>query len=215
MADNRVQYGFRFARGIDGGRNLPQVEERWIATGTNFAVNGGAATPKLQAGDLVKQIADGSVNLADGTENTTQAPYGVVVGVVQYWDAVAGRLVKGSAVPSGVAWGTNWERRTRVLVIPVSAAIWEVDSDDIVNQTVAQYGALIGSNMDHRNWGAAGEDSIKPRLDVSTTNTTATLVWRVMGISQSVDNQDYTGQFVKMLVRANVGNIPTLNNTGV
>jgi hypothetical protein len=101
----------------------------------------------------------------------------------------------------------------------VNQAIWEIDCDDAVTATTeAAYQLTGGANADHRLHGAAGaaaESGAKPRLDISTVNTTNTLIWRIIGISPTQNNRDYSGNYVKLLVVANLAQDPFQNATGI
>jgi hypothetical protein len=207
MTDNVACYGFRLHRSLVG-EPLP-VEEMIVATAQSFDVNGGAANVGLGPGDPVIKLAAGGVNLCDGTEGAGGAlsPYGIVMGVGPYWDAADGvmRYSKTGVLPSDVAWGTVQARQSKVYVLRVDKAIWEVDVDDIVTATTeATYEALIGANVDPILTGAAGETRAKPMLDINTVNTTSTLIWRIVGLGNPVRNRDFAGANVKLLVTGNV-----------
>jgi hypothetical protein len=217
MADNRIEYGFRYVRSANGGPMT--VEEHIVATSQSFDVNGGAANVKLRPGDPVIKLAAGGVNLCDGNEGAggALAPYGIVVGIQPYYDVGSTRMVFADGLPADVAWGTNLERQSKVLVVPVQTAIWEIDTDDTAAayDTEAEIQAFAGENADCKLWGASGETSAKPRLDISTHAVTSTLVWRILGISPTLNNQDFTGNYVKMLVKANVVQGITVGLAGV
>ena len=90
-------------------------------------------------------------------------------------------------------------------MVPVDAGIWEVDCDDASTITTeANWRSAVGNNVDHRLSGASGDLYATPRLDISTVNTTSTLIWNIVGLSPTVDNFDLAGNYVKLLVRANV-----------
>ena len=204
MADNNARYGFRYHHTIGGGP-CPTPIQHFVDTSESFDVNGGLANAALAAGDLVRIKSSGGIEQADGAENTAEAAYGVVVGVGPYWD---GEVMKPtSALPSDTAWGTNLARRSTVLVVPVNGVAWEVDVDDVVTATTrAAYDALIFSNVNHVLTGATGDSParLKPKIDISTTNTTNTLLWRIIGVSETVENRDFSGANVKIVVRANI-----------
>lgn len=194
MADNLQKYGFRWSMQYNSGP-MPNPIRCIVATGQNFdkdAVNCG-----LRAGDPVKTTAAGGVDLADEGD----AIYGIVVGVRPYWD---GSVMRPSDVlPSGVAWGTNLERQSKVLVVPANLGYWEVDCDDAVTATTeAAYQALIHTNCDHEFTPNATTLKLHPRLDISTT-ATANGQWRIAGISGDVSNKDFSGNYVKLVVLVN------------
>lgn len=207
MADNIAKYGFRYFGGAD---NLPKPIEKLIATGTQFDVTSGIQDAVLQAGDVVAQVSDGTVALCAGNETTPALPYGVVVGGIRYYDASigqSGQMRIANAVPNGVAWGTNRERATRVLVVPfLPGQIWEADVDDIVTATTqAAYEAFEGENVSFINSGAAASTPawIRPKIDISTHATTASLFFRLVRVSSTKDNIDFSGANVKMLIEIN------------
>lgn len=217
MADNVARYGFRWVRGLDGGKPMPVVEEHTVATAASFDVNGGAQNVLLRKGDPVIQLADGSMDLCDGAEGAGGAlvPYGICVGIKQYYDGSRLR-VSPEYLPSDIAWGTLRERRSAIFVMPISAGVWEIDADDAVTATTeAAYEALVGSNIDFRLSGLVNELYANPRGDISTTNTTNTLMLRIIAISKTVENSDFTGNFVKLHVIANRAQRPWSSATGL
>lgn len=203
MTDNTPLYGFRWSTEWNGS-GPPIGKRRWVATGTNFAVSGGAATPGLGAGDPVTLLSGGSVDLCDGSETTQLVPYGIVVGVAPYYNATTGLMTPSDVLPSGVAWGTVEERRSWVYVVPADAGYWEIDVDDAVTATtLSAYLALVGQNCDHVLTGASGASRVYPKLDIQTQNTTASLMWRIVDVSRSCYNRDFYGANVKLIVKAN------------
>jgi len=212
MADNRQSYGFRFA-GARYGRDVPTNVECIVATGQTFAVNGGTSGVTLGPGDPVIRLSTGGVTLCDGAEGAGGAltPYGVVMAVLPYYDAASGRMTPTETLPSGVAWGTNLERQSKVLVCPMEMAYWELDCDDAVTATTeAAYQAFNGENCDYRlNGGivptANPQNRAHPRLDISAHATTNSLKFRIVRVSHTKDNVDFTGNYVKMIVELNIG----------
>ena len=207
MADNMQEYGFRWSVRYNGGP-MPTPIECIVATGQNFVVS--AANYSLRAGDPVKQVNTGGINLADPGD----ALFGVVVGVQPYWDGSVMRPT--DALPSGVSWGTNLARQSKVLVVPVHLGLWEVDCDDSSTATTeAAYQAFIGENCDHAFVGNATTLKVHPRLDIST-HATADGQWRIMKISGDVANKDFSGNYVKVVVAANEVTLgPAFTATGV
>ena len=204
MVDNPLKYGFIYHHTIGGGPR-PTPIKHFIDTAESFDVNSGLANAALAAGDLVRIKSSGGLEQADGTENTTEAAYGVVMSIGPYWD---GSVMKpANALPSDTAWGTNLARRSTAMVVPVNGVAWSVAVDDTTTATTrATYDALIMSNVDHILTGATGDNParLNPKIDISTTNTTNTLVWRIIGIDDTVGNLDYSGANVRVIVRANI-----------
>lgn len=215
MADNSVQYGFKWSVAYNG-KPCPSPIEMFVDTAESFDVSGGGANCDIGAGDLVRIKSTGGLEQADGTEATAQAAFGVVVGVSSrgYWD---GSVMKpSSTLPSDVAWGTLLERQSRLLVVPVDAGVWECIVDEATTATTeAAYQAFVGENVDHVLTGATANGRLTPKLDISTHATTSTLIWRIVGISPTAANQDFSGANVRLLVRPNVAQLPWSSATGV
>jgi hypothetical protein len=212
MSDNPVRYGFRAVKSRYGSGSFP-VEEAWVATSASFDVNGGAANVVLGEGDLLLQVSDGSVTLAIGSEGTDSSTIlGVVCGIKQYYDAASGYMTaKGPGIPSDLAWGTNLQRQSRVYYIPIESCIWAAQCDDAVTFTTeATYQAAIGENVTLVNTGASGENRAKPKLDISEHATTNTHPFKIVGLSQTAGNQDYSGANVELYVISN-GTIASRN----
>ena len=206
---NKHLYGFRWAWAYNGN-TMPSPEIWDIDSGVaaNF-VDDAAASCNLNVGDPVSRVNTGAVFLA----TTGVDPYGIVVGIEQLYDPTTGKVGKGKRVPNQLAYPT-FAQRTRVAVIPVRAGYWECDCDDAVTATtLATYRALLHSNVAHRCPGNVAQATADPVLDISTTNVTNTLEWRLVDVSSTMENQDFatattvglvTSAFVKMIVRANV-----------
>lgn len=195
MANNNQKYGFRLHRGITSAE--PSVEAMVVATG--YQASPGGVDVDLNVGDPVSRTTDGSAILCSATG---AALYGIIVGVKPYWNGT--QMTPSNKLVGGTAWGTLEERRSEILVVRADQAIWEIDVDDAVTATtLAAYRALVGENCDH-NYDAADAtyDRAHPRLDISAHNTT-TAMWRIYGVSPTVENQDYSGSFVKLLVVPN------------
>lgn len=222
MVNNTRLYGFRWSTGYNG-RSMPQPVEMAVASAANFTVSGDATNLNLNAGDPVKFNNDGTVSLAGGNENgqTSQAPWGVVVGMGYQGYYNGTRMVRSPFIPSGVTYGTAVDRQTKVMVVPFSQGYWELDVDDATTATsYLTYQALVGENCDHR----LAPNSIgfldanlmaNPVLNIAShAAATTTLSMRIVGISQNFSNQDYTGLYVKMVVAVNKGGEPFYTNVG-
>lgn len=215
MADNRQEYGFRWSVAANG-RPLPNPFEMIVPSATSFDVNGGASNVALGPGDPVILLSTGGVDLCDGAEGAggALAPYGIVVGVGPYWDGT--KMARGTTLPSDTTYGSVLERQSKVLVVPFDAGIWEIDCDDASTATtLAAYQAFIGENANYRFDTTSGNTRAYPRLDISTHADTSTLVCNIVGISPTLNNQDFSGNYVKLLVRANVVQLKSAGVTGV
>lgn len=199
MANNKVRYGFRPFLGSAGGVSYPKSVRRTVATAYQ-AVDDNAVSVDLNKGDPVYQLADGSVALA----LTTVSPWGIVESVEPYWDGT--KQTPGTKLPGGTAWGTVEQRRSWVHVIPVKACKWEIDVDDNTTATTfAAYLALVGFNVDHTCVNALGTATAEPLLDISEASADQDHEWRIVDVSQSAENADYTGTRVKLIVEINDG----------
>lgn len=216
MADNRQEYGIRPHRGDFSGGSLFKPEEHIVASAQSFDINGGASNVALGYGDMVRLLSTGGVALCDGAEGAggALAPYGIVVGVGPFFDGT--KMVRGRTLPSDTTYGTNLARQSTVLVVPVDGTLFEADCDDATTATTkAAYQAFIGENVDMRHDVTASNTRPTPRIDISSHATTNTLIWRIVGISKDVSNQDFSGNFVKLIVRCNIPQLPRGSTTGV
>lgn len=195
MADNEIRYGFRWQKGF-GSRTDCEPFRAFVATGYQAAP--GAVNVDLNVGDVVKRVSDGSVSLCVAAE----APYGVIVGIAPYYDTSLGAMKIGNSLPGGTAWGTLTERQSVVWVVPVANQVFEADCDDNVTATtLAGYQAFYGENVELSINAVAPRAN--PRVDISLHATTNTLMWRILEVAPRV-NQDFTGNYVKLLVTANI-----------
>lgn len=219
--DNISRYGFRWAQHWPGQGSMPQTVARIVASAASFDPSGGTANCKLGPGDVVNEVDDGTVFFCQGTENgqTPRLAWGVVVGVKQYWDVTIGQhgalRVSPNYLPSDITWGTNLSRASIVLCIPITAGVWEVDVDENTTATTrAAYLDMVGENVDLINTNSPS-DRLNPKLDISSNATSNALAFRIVGISPIVENQDFSGTGVKLLVRANLASDPAHSATGV
>ncbi len=212
MADNVSRYGFRFY-GLNGLPGHPKPIMKIVATGASFDVSGGLQNAALRQGDVVTLASTGGVTLCGGTENsqTPVNPYGVVMGVLPYYDSTigaSGAMRPSKSLPSDIAWGTNLARQSKLIIQPFyPGVVFEVDVDDAVTATTeAAYQAFIGENVSMINTAAASVTPpfVAPKIDISTHDTTATLCFTIVGISPTLDNVDFSGANVKLLVEANI-----------
>lgn len=204
MADNRFEYGFRWDVAANG-KSCPQPIEMFVADAYQATGDGGSPNVDLNAGDPVKLVSDGSVALA----NTTEDVYGILVAVYRVFDSASGNVKPVNRVPGGTTGSGNLERQTRVGVVPASWGIWALQVDDKTTATTeAAYQAFIGENVNHVCAGDttdANRPKANPRMDISSHATTAGLTWRIVGISKNVSNQFFDESNVTMLTRVNKG----------
>lgn len=201
MANNTHKYGFRWARDFNGGRDCPAGIEYTVADSYQGQADDDATSVDLNIGDPVKMVSTGTVALAQSTEDV----FGIIVGVLPYWNGTA--MTPTSRLPGATTGGGLLERKSRVLVVPVQEGLWECDVDENTTATTeAAYLAFIFENVDHTCAGDttnASRPKADPRLDISGHNTTNTLGWQIMGISKSLENMDFSGTNVKLIVKCN------------
>lgn len=208
MVDNMLRYGFRAYTTL-AGKAMPPTREITIATAQEFDVTGLVQNASLRAGDVITRLNTGTATFCAGNETTPALPLGVVADVIQVLDTRTGQPGFSRVVPSAVAWGTNEQNRTRISYYPIESCVWEVDCDDAVTATtIAAYRLLIGLNVSMINTGpTVGTNprlEIRPKLDISTADTTNTLIFRIVGISESQHNIDASGANFKLLVVSNL-----------
>ena len=207
MADNVHKYGLRWSRAFTG-KSCPNPMERVVASEYQATNDGGGTNVDLNIGDPVKQLADGTIALATQQDHV----WGVIVGFKPYWDG--SKMVPTSRLPGGTAWGTIEERKSIALVVPATPeTVWEVDVNGTSSSydTEAEYRAFIGSNCEMDVPGDTSDSSkpkADPMIDPSTIATTGTLEWRIVGISPTEENRDWTGNYVKLLVSPNIHQHP-------
>jgi hypothetical protein len=194
--DNTHIYGFRWHSAVYGYAPPPIIECS-VASGQDDQ-DTSTNSIDLNVGDPVKLVTTGGVTIAQGGD----AVYGIIMGIKQYWDGT--KMVIGNKLPNQTTWGTVEERRSIVLVTPASAGIWEVDCDDKVTYTTrALYQAAMNGNVVHTTPGNTSDTSADPYIDISDVATDETYEWRLVGISPTAANRDFSGSYVKVLVRVN------------
>ena len=104
--------------------------------------------------------------------------------------------------------------------MPLAGNIWEVDvtGNTSSSNTLTEYRAMTNRNanliysLDTSN---PDNPRANPLLDVSTL-TDDTADFRILGVSKTAMNQDYSGNFVKLLVTVNEsGQAPYVTDPGV
>lgn len=191
--DNRVEYGFRPVMTIDGSA-IPNPIPCAVASG--YQGNEAAANVDISIGDPVRRLSSGYVELAGAGEDI----YGVVVGIKPYWNGTEMRF--GDRLPGGTVWGTVRSRMSELLVVPAANIIWEVDCNAALSgaTTYLDYLAVVGENADHIF--VPSTPIGNPRLNIST-HVATTAQWRILDVSKTLNNQDFSGSFVKLLVTVN------------
>jgi hypothetical protein len=196
MADNTHYYGFRWAR--SNNKPCPSPEWHTVATGYD-GQDDGSNSVDMNIGDPVKIVAGGGVELGVAADASL---YGVIVAVDYHWNGTV--MTQTGKLPNQNSWGTIEARRPRVGVVPFKAGYWEIDCDDATTATTyAAYVALRGSNCNLVCPGNTTDTTLDPYLDISTTATTESLHFRVVAISTTAANQDFSGNYVKLIVEIN------------
>lgn len=214
MADNVALYGFRWVGST--GRGSP-VGIPMYAVDAVDSEDDAAANCDIRPGDPVKLVSDGTVNLA----KTTEKVWGVVQAVLGVYDSVNQTYGPSDRVPNGATGGGILDRRTLLSVIPAKGNIFEVDVDDAVSATTeAAYQAFCGENVEHVCVRALNKGSFAafPKIDISGHAVTAGLGWRILRVSKTQHNKDFSGANVKLLVMVNDSNeasSPATNEVGV
>lgn len=199
---NRRHYGLRvhkYRGGLESGITPYEYD---VADAYTGAVNG-VGNIDLYVGDLVRRLANGTVEHADGTEGGSGAEtaIGVVVGIKQYFNGTY--VVSGNFVPRASTGGGRDDRRTIVQVVHLNDADWAVETDDpTAYTTLATYNALRGSNLNLVMLGTGGKQDAK--ADVGTVNTTETLHFRILDIDRGPHISDYSAAGVSLILRANL-----------
>lgn len=214
MADNRHLYGIRF-HSTQGGSGRPAVLEALVASGYSGDHGGSVG---IAIGDSVDRLATGFVELTNDTA-TRDTLYGVVFSIANAKIDLNGKAKPSNYLPFNTTYSLE-ETTSKLLVAPFSDHYWELDCDDAVTATtLAAYRAFVGENCDmifSRETSNPDKPRCNPLLDISTHAATAALMWRIVGISKTRENADFSGNFVKIVCQLNQGFDPTLNgNTGM
>jgi hypothetical protein len=198
MADNIAIYGFRPYVGRYSS-DFPVVEK---FTATGYQAAPGAVNVDLNIGDPVIRVSDGSIAIA--VAGATNPVYGIVMGVPSIWDASLGAMRPSDKVPGATAWSVI-SRQPRITVCRVQGMLWEVDVDDAVTATtLAGYQAFIGENVNIIYSASATTGRASPKVDISLHATTNTFQCNIVDVSPSVNNVDYSGANVKLIVQFNL-----------
>lgn len=201
MADNTHRYGFRWVGSLDGAC-YPKPVEFLVASA--YAATVSATNVDLNVGDPVQMVSDGTVALATGAGSPSTL-WGVIVSFsnVKIGLPLAGR--KFSRLPNGTTYTLETDA-SKALVVPFGRNIWEVDCDDKTTATtLAAYRALIGENADLSytlDTTDASRPKANPMLDISTHAST-TKDFRILDLSKTALNQDFSGSYVKVRVIVN------------
>lgn len=216
MADNVAKYGFRWHGNLEGGC-CPKALDYTVKSGFDFSTQAGGAVD-LNIGDPVVLDTDGTVILATkgGSPGTA---WGVVTGILNARVDANGYSRPSAFLPAGQTWSTE-PLRSRVAVIPFGRNVWEIDGSQVFTgaTTIADYRVLIGGNADFlyaRDTTNPNRPKANPRLDLSGTPGSGTANLRIVGVSNTAENFDFSGKFVKLLVVLNETQEPPFVTTGI
>jgi hypothetical protein len=214
MANNRAKYGFRFYSSQHGTGRASGIESG-VTSAYQANVGSGNVNVGISIGDPVAYNAAGNFELAEDV--TADRFFGVVVAIRNARIESNGKSRPASYLPGATSY-TNEVDRSSLIVLPFANNIWEVDAVGGAATTLAAYRLLVGLNAnmiyttDVTN---TDKPRARPELDLSTAAVTAGLDFRIMGVSKTQENQDFSGTGVKLLVQLNLGSDPALGTTGV
>lgn len=219
---NTSNSGFRLVKNPGGGGKAQPISYP-VASGFQAVANG--INVDLCVGDPCFRLSTGyiGVSTSGSTFTAGERPFGIIVGIEQYWDSTNGFIsMEGNRVPGGTTYGTVYERETRVLVQPIGEdTILEIEfSTAATYTTYATWLAKIGENVDLLFTGASATTKrANPRLDESTIAAPGTtLAWRIVDIpkfgTQGDIEQDWTSAYVKAWVTPNLTQRAPVYTTG-
>jgi hypothetical protein len=219
MANNTHRYGFRWVGSADGSC-YPKPQEFLVASGYHAQVS--ATDVDLNIGDPVQfnvgAPGSGFIELA-AVGATPNIFWGVIVGFsnVKVGLPLAGR--KFSRLPAGTTWSLETDA-SKVLVVPFGRNYWEIDvtGNTSSTDTLTEYRAQVNrcANLIYTlDATDASKPKANPMLDISTV-TDDTADFRIVNVSKTALNQDYSGNFVKLIVQVNEsGEAPFVTDPGV
>ena len=190
--DNPHYYGFRYVHGY-GTVERPQCRTR-------------VRIVNLHAGDPLKQVASGAVELSQAGELVDY----IFVGMKQmlFTDGVRPyeRYIGATAYAASSGLFVPAQKRSVAICLPVlPGMVFEIDGDDQSITTEVGFIAHIGSNFDHvfsRDISNTSDPKANPLLDIATESESDGQ-WRYLGLSKTTANRDLTGAYVKHYVQVN------------
>ena len=206
MADNTYNYGARWYSNLNGG---PCPKPIWYSVASGYDAAPGGVHVDLRPGDWVKEVSDGTVQLAVGGD----ALFGVVAEIGPFYNPAEGVMQYGQSLPFAVpVYGSNLSRASRVGVIPANGVVFSMMCDDATTATTeATYLALVHENVDMVN--VPVTPKAHPLIDISGHLTT-TMQLRIVGLPRG-PVVDFTGNYVPVLVTINEGRLPPFSASGV
>lgn len=212
--DNLHKQGFRWVRDLVTGATDPPIFRMRVDSAYAYSINGGSAMD-IRKGDPVRFSSSGTLAVADGSEGAGGGltVWGIVAGFSPYWDGTF--MFQNDHLPNGQgAYGSVLDRQHFVYVIPVRGQLFEIDCDDSSTATTeSAYKAFIGENCDHVLT-TGSEPKSNCMLDISGHGT-GSAQWQIRDISPSAENRDFAGNYVKLYVEINEGQLAPFSTTGV
>lgn len=219
MADNVAMYGFRPATGGLGFGQMGRTIHLPVASNYSSTTPVGTAGVGFRAGDVVVQLTDGTLQhcVVDSSPTVAEfsAPLGVVIAVAPWFDSTIGQngaMRRADNLPTGVVYGTNLDRQSFLEILPIAGAEFEVDVSGGAATTLAAYQALVGSNCD-LIYSAVAPKAF-PRINLGANDTTAR-AFRIVRVSPTLNNQDFSGLNVKLIVTGNMVQSAPFQTTGI
>lgn len=212
MANTSKINGFRPVKHVTGAPYNGQANIYGVASGDSTA---------LFVGDVVKLAADGNAAgiqyvtaHAAGVAGTGQPALGVVVGVINTkLDPVDGRMSGGSiSLDTPVYRPGSVEQY--VLVSDAPDLIYEVEAT-AAGSAYSFAVTDIGQNANiFAGSGSTTTGNSAHSLNMSDKGTTATLPFKILGVSKKIDNE-VTGNYTKVLVQINNHQFKSVGTVGV
>jgi hypothetical protein len=219
MANNRTAYGFRWVGSMDGSC-YPKPLEFTVASGYQAQVS--AEDVGLSIGDPVEfntgAPGTGMIELG-AAGGSPSILWGVIAGFSNARIDANGMSRPTNYLPGGTTWTTE-QTRSKVLVVPFGRNIWEVDvtGNDSSEDTLAEYRAFQNKccNLTYtRDVSNPNKPKAGPSLLISDVNDDEG-DFRILMVSLTQDNQDFSGNRVKLRVVINEsGEAPFVTDPGI
>lgn len=194
---NPHRYGFRFLKNRWGG-DTPEVYTGFFASGYTPNVTG-ATTCNVNIGDPVRRMDSGAFQLTEPGEldddDANERTFGIVCGFPQV--LINGGVRPNAYYPTGTVYGTNLDAQTLVQVIPVEAAVWEIDTATTSSSfdTKAEFQAVIGAvcSFSYTQINTTTSNpKANPMAVLSFGESTIVRQLRVVGLGRGFEQYDLT-----------------------
>jgi len=201
MANIDAKFGLRPYRQVGGNYNNQGVGSYSIQTASITGV-----ANAIYYGQPVIPLATGMISYAGSAAGGTVANLGVFVGC-EYTD-LTGKPVWSNYYPGTASLKSSTACKASIVDDPYALYL--------INCDAAAADGLVFSNADFvtSTTGSTTTGISYGELDVSTSNTTATLNLRILGFEDSPGNSDKTVAGRLAIVRLNVQAIPTVLSVG-